>query len=126
MCPVARWSTATSSGHRRQAPFELETDALAYGPEEDFCRLRLHMNLPPEALVTSQLSIAWTRRATGKQVYRELFNYFYADPMTVAVSLALFPPGVYDLEAHADRRGRQGAGAPAVGDHPPARPGAQA
>ncbi|MEI6504156.1 MAG: hypothetical protein WCP21_24345, partial [Armatimonadota bacterium] len=79
--------------------FEWETDALAYGPEDDFCRLRLHVNLPPEALVNSRLIVTWTRRATAKQVYREVFDYFYADPMYVAVSLALFPPGVYDLEA---------------------------
>ena len=80
--------------------FEFETDALAYGPEQDFCLVRLHLNLPPEALVACKLAVTWTRRATGKQVYRESFDYFYADPMCVAVSLAhLGPAGVYDVQA---------------------------
>ncbi|MEN6549063.1 MAG: hypothetical protein ABFE07_23705 [Armatimonadia bacterium] len=79
--------------------FELETDAVAYGPEQDFCLERVHLNLPPEALVTSKLAVTWTRRATGKQVYRQVFDYFYADPMCVAVSLSFMPPGVYDLDA---------------------------
>lgn len=79
--------------------FELETDAVAYGPEQDFCLMRISSNLPPEAIVTSKLTVVWTRRATGKPVYRQLFDYFYADPMRVAVNLGIMPPGVYDIEA---------------------------
>ena len=40
-----------------------------------------------------------TGEATGKQVYRQLFDYFYDDPMRVAVSLGRLSPGVYDLDA---------------------------
>ncbi len=79
--------------------FEFDTDAVAYGPEEDFCRVRVHMALSPEELVPCVLAATWTRRGTGKQVYRQVFDYFYDDPMCVAVSLPPFPPGVYDIVA---------------------------
>ena len=79
--------------------FDFETDAVAYGPEEEFCRTRVHVDLSPEELVTCKLTVTWTRRATGKSVYRQVIDYFYDDPMRVAVSLALLPPGVYDIAA---------------------------